>query len=362
MFSRFCSESDEGTFHSLSWSERLFLPSLVSGCLFLRLTIPRKKREGKKRTSIQIYITLLNLLCGVGSLALTLLTALGIYTVEELIRPNAEKPRTGIPPRRWQLPVEEVVFPSLQGPRKINGWFLPALNPRGLVILSAGYRTHRSMFTRTMKDLWQQGYSVLAFAFYGHDEIKVPLTHGQKEIHDLLGALAYARWREPNLDISLLGYSMGGAISLMVAEKDQQIQAVICDSAFASSWSSVEYVIHQRLPMALPRWLRHGWYFCADLWLYVRTGHRFQEITPVDLIHRVQCPVLLIHGTGDRVVRYHDAVALKRAATNQVELWSVEGAAHLTAYRDRAYASRLITFLDEAYGADIETYQRKVGM
>lgn len=120
---------------------------------------------------------------------------------------------------------------------------------------------------------------------------------------DLRAVLAALRGRA-DLDpwrVALLGHSVGAAAVLLQAARGGPIRAVVSLAAFA----------HPREVML--RWLREHHLPRQGLGEAVleevqRTiGARFDDIAPVNVAGRIDCPVLLVHGARDTTVPVEDA-------------------------------------------------------
>jgi fermentation-respiration switch protein FrsA (DUF1100 family) len=79
-------------------------------------------------------------------------------------------------------------------------------------------------------------------------------------------------------------------------------------------------------------------------------GVRARDIAPEDAAARLRCPVLLIHGTDDRLIALENAHRLLVAARGNATLWEVPGAGHVQAVRvaPDEYARRVLAFLASA--------------
>jgi len=60
-------------------------------------------------------------------------------------------------------------------------------------------------------------------------------------------------------------------------------------------------------------------------------------------------PLVIIHGTADRVVPYSHGKRLFELAHEPKQLWTIEGGGHIEAFvdADSAYRHRLVTFFNE---------------
>src|SRR6185312_12897272 len=116
----------------------------------------------------------------------------------------------------------------------------------------------------------------------------------------------------PRARLGVMGFSMGGAIAIMAAARDQRILAVIADSPFAAQRNPVRKRVHRSLHLS-----RAGspLLFLADQFLYRLLGYHFHDVEPIrDIKGLGDRPILLIHGMEDSMVDYRDSEVLYDAA------------------------------------------------
>jgi abhydrolase domain-containing protein 17 len=71
----------------------------------------------------------------------------------------------------------------------------------------------------------------------------------------------------------------------------------------------------------------------------------FDRFRNIDKIKRVQCPVLVMHGTADSVVAYWHGPALFEAAPEPRKFWRAEGRGHLDLMDAPGYDETLLSFV-----------------
>lgn len=143
------------------------------------------------------------------------------------------------------------------------------------------------------------------------------------------GALAYAAlMSRPGVDpsrIHVYGRSLGSAVATRTAA-DHPVAGLILESPFTNARDMAAH--HYRI---LPRFL-------------VRLG-----LDNLATIRRVRCPVLIFHGTGDRLVPVEMGRRVAEAAQERgpVEFVILEGSGHNETYDVgwRAYRDKLWTFV-----------------
>jgi fermentation-respiration switch protein FrsA (DUF1100 family) len=247
--------------------------------------------------------------------------------------------RTRGSPADAGVPCEEVSIPTAGG-LCLHGWFLPPAGPsRGTVLHLHGNAANVTAHHEFIDWLPARGYGVLSFDYRGYGRSEGSVSR-QGTLEDASAALDYLR-RRPGVDsrrILLFGQSIGGAIAVVLAARRRaDIAAVAVDSAFTSHRQVVQYhVTHHPVLLLL------GWWFpfcIAD------------GLDPIDHVAAVSpVPLLVVHGTNDRIVPTVMGRRLFEAAGEPREAWWVEGAGHMEAWFDRpgeAHA-RLVSFFERA--------------
>lgn len=237
---------------------------------------------------------------------------------------------------------------------RLSAWYVPvAERARGVVVVCHGYYGNRAEMLPYLRFLHEAGYAAVLLDFRAHGWSGGKMaTFGASETGDARAALDWAE-RQPELaglPLALLGESMGGAVALLVAAGDARVRAVVADSAFARFDNAVagrvRLMVGARLaPRLAPPVRAAGARFF---------GIQAQAIAPEDVIARLgpHCPILLIHGTADRLIAPENAHRLLAAARDNATLWEVEGAGHVQSVRvaPDEYARRVTSFLAGALG------------
>jgi len=238
-------------------------------------------------------------------------------------------------PAQAGIAYEEVAFKSADGTR-LTGWFMPARGvadarqAKGTVIHFHGNGENITSQWQFAGWLTARGFNVLVFDYRGYGASEgSPSPAGCFD--DSNAAINYVRAR-PDVDparLLIFGQSLGGnnAIAAVGAGNRAGIRALAEESTFFSypdiandKISGVGLLVSDR---------------------YSAKNH-IAAIAPI--------PLLLIHGTNDKVVPYSHATRLLAAAGEPKQLITIEGGGHIGAMmrRDDSYRDALVKFFEDA--------------
>ncbi|MDW8105815.1 MAG: alpha/beta hydrolase [Armatimonadota bacterium] len=240
-----------------------------------------------------------------------------------------------------QIPFDPVSFPSRDG-TPLAGWWLPHPRARAVAVLCHGYVANRCEVLGVALELYRMGFSCLLFDFRAHGESGGRYTTiGIREVQDALGAVDFvARF---GLPILLFGSSMGGAVAIMTAARDERVGAVVTDSAYARLTEAANSWWEAGFGPLLGKLCRPVKYLAMLL-----TRSSLSDAEPVrDIAQIAPRPVLLIHGDRDHLVPVEHAHALYRAAGEPRALWIANGSGHVQARVDQPeqYYAQIAHFL-----------------
>jgi fermentation-respiration switch protein FrsA (DUF1100 family) len=277
------------------------------------------------------------------------------YSDELLIRP-VRMPITSNP-GNYGLRYQNVLFLSRGDHIHLSGWFIPALSTSDrTIIIAHGHAGNRMqmdaslmfMFPALVKD----GYNVFTFDFRDSGNSGGTIdTVGYLEQQDLEGASDYVKSRpqDQGRHIGLLGFSMGAAVSILVAANEPGVEAVVADSSFAD--------LQQYLETNLSKYSHLPYFPFTPVmeWLSVPlTGFDPSKVQPIKSIARIAPrPILLIHGEADTQISVDNSKQLFAAAHNpNAQLWTVPNADHIQSYKTEpvAYLNHVLTFFGKNLG------------
>lgn len=266
----------------------------------------------------------------------------------------AERKAPEAAPGDFGLSFEEVSFAPRGGDISLKGWYISAGKGQATIIVSHGINSNRADtgigLLEIARDLGQRGFNVLLFDLRGHGESGgTQVSGGYFERLDVLGAFDFLLGRGVPADkIGVMGFSMGGAIVLLAAGEEPRIQAVAADSAFADVADLIVEETKKRTDA--PDWLVPALVPGMTTAARLVYGINMKALAPIRVVARLDYPVLLIHGTADTRISPSHAERMKQASPYQeTELWLVEGAEHVKAYRTspQEYIERVAGYYEE---------------
>lgn len=253
-------------------------------------------------------------------------------------------------PLQFGLEYEDVTFPSADG-LQLSGWFIPPRcgEMRAVVIVCHGYPMNRVEMLPHARFLSDAGYATLLFDFRALGESEGDLcSAGYHEVKDMAGALDYLASRPDtaHLPVGALGQSLGGAVSIMTAARDERIRAVVAEATYPDLQDAME--ARFRFPLgarfaklvALP--IRH--------WAKRYFDFHPRHVSPLrEIRHIAPRAVMIIQGQRDLLVRWQDAVRIFANAQEPRELWLLKHASHAACLRSapEEYAARVVRFFDQ---------------
>jgi dipeptidyl aminopeptidase/acylaminoacyl peptidase len=261
-------------------------------------------------------------------------------------------------PRRWGYDADrgwtpldiaadhEVLRVSTSDGVSLLAWHLPGRLPATIVI-SGGNRGRTGDVLGIGGALCRAGFSVVAYGWRGTPGSgAAPHTLGVHEQRDLTAVIDAVSAESGRQALGLLGFSLGAAVSIMVAAGDPRVGAVCADSSFAAATDVIAEGVERVLRIP-------GQIVVAPVaaTLRCRTGARLEDMRPVDAVARIAPrPLLLIHGARDTSVCVTNARRLYAVAGEPKELWVLEKAVHVGAYfEDRtSYVDRVTRFFEAA--------------
>lgn len=218
----------------------------------------------------------------------------------------------------------------------VRSWYWQQSSPDAPTVLylhGARWNLHGSVFR--MERWIDMGFSVLAIDYRGFGDSTNLLPSEQTAYHDALAALHELARRQPDPTRRFIyGHSLGGAIAIDLAARSDDV--TVAGIVVESSFTSIRGVLTTM-----------DWGHLPGVGLFVT--QRFASDRKLAAITQ---PLLILHGTGDRVVPHTMSDELYAAASSVPKglkrLVKLDGASHSGSVRDPAYAEAVESFALDA--------------
>jgi pimeloyl-ACP methyl ester carboxylesterase len=256
-------------------------------------------------------------------------------------------------PEQFRLASEPVEFPSRVDATALRGWLLQpeTVLHRRPVIMVHGKGADREAgpgdgILGISAPLVREGYRVLTFDLRASGESGGDrFTLGALEVRDVGGAIDFLRSRGMAMDgVSLVGFSMGGATALLVAESEPLVHAVVEDSGYAD----LNDLLDDQVPKqsGLPAVFTPGMVLAANGLLGINV-YAIRPIDGVPALAAAGVPLLVIHGDADTYVPPKNARRIAAAYGPAVETLYLPEANHIESHwrAPATYNARLSAFL-----------------
>ena len=212
----------------------------------------------------------------------------------------------------WNALVNKVMFPSphtgrrtgnitlRSGDAALDAFWSPGPRNGPVILYSHGNGETLAWIQPLLNEFSRRGYGILAYDYagYGGSTGKADEAQACRDIDAAYAFLTKTKGISPE-QITLVGFSIGGGPSCYAAEK-YPVHAVVLLAPFASALQTV-------FPFPLP-------------------GDKFPNARRLS---RVKTPLLVIHGTRDRIIPFRNGKKVfDTAAGNPKKFIPVPGAGH----------------------------------
>lgn len=295
---------------------------------------------------VSVLASLVVVICGFVFLAAVLVRRAWL-AAGELVHPIRRRSATS--PADYGLTAEAISFKTRDG-LTLRGWFVPApIYAKGTLVFSHGYAGECSPDLIYVPFLNDAGYNVCLFDYRGHGASEGNFTSlVYYERGDLLDAIDFLN-RKGISRVGLIGFSMGGAISLATASLCPNVVAVVSDCTFGELTTIIRNAALQR---GYPRPGAELVGCLVELLASLRVHADLFSADPIRTIAKISPrPVLIMHGEADTAIPVSEAYRLFSAAREPKELWVVPGAGHrqIEEIQPIEYRRRIVEFFDRAF-------------
>ena len=201
-------------------------------------------------------------------------------------------------------------------------------NSKKVAVLCHGYRgTPYRDFSGGAVEVLKLGYNVILIDERAHGLSQGhSITFGVRETRDAIDWVKYARNRfGEDIDLALIGISMGGAVVLMAADKVGKAK-IIADCPFSAPKVILQQTVKELgLPVPI-------FYPLVNLSSIIFTHTNLNKLSAYDSIKNTTNKILIIHGGSNSVVPNWISNDLYQEYPDKIQYELFEGADHGMSY------------------------------
>ena len=230
-----------------------------------------------------------------------------IYRQTQLFCPSPD-PVKSWDPRDYGIPPHAVEEHRIETPdgESLYAWYCRAEKPVATGVFCHGNSGNLTTSADVIPHLLNAGFNVLFFDYRGFGRSTGRASLGGVISDGITAARFHDQIRPKNLPSILYGFSLGGAVAAQVIRR-HPFDALILQSTF-TNLPQLTRVLFPKMP------------------LHLFAGNVFNTL---DVIRRLQVPLLVLHGTHDEVcpcAMAHDLFGATSTATKRIHC--VEGGLH----------------------------------
>jgi dipeptidyl aminopeptidase/acylaminoacyl peptidase len=253
-------------------------------------------------------------------------------------------------PADYGLEFRDLEFSASDGV-VLKGWLIlpPGYTPgerRPAVISTHGYSTNRSDIIERSAAVARAGLVVFTFDWRACGESGGNLCSGGLLEQDDLRAAVDCLAAQPEADperIAVYGFSMGGVLGIINAAEDKRIRAVVADSPFVNMLEMSRHIVRS---MFLPPLV---FLSSADQRFKKAFGRGMADVDAAAAAPKIAPrPLLVLHGTRDRVVPPRQPRTVFDAAREPKQLEVNPGGGHFDNASPAAIDGVIVPFLKKA--------------
>ena len=239
--------------------------------------------------------------------------------MQDKVRPLIDKIRS--------IPYEDAYITSFDK-LKLHARVYLKENSKKVAVLCHGYRgTPYRDFSGGAVEVLKLGYNVILIDERAHGLSQGhSITFGVRETRDAIDWVKYARNRfGEDIDLALIGISMGGAVVLMAADKVGKAK-IIADCPFSAPKVILQQTVKELgLPVPI-------FYPLVNLSSIIFTHTNLNKLSACDSIKNTTNKILIIHGGSDSVVPNWISNDLYQEYPDKIQYELFEGADHGMSY------------------------------
>lgn len=252
---------------------------------------------------------------------------------------TAERNQQEDHPRNYGLSAEDVEFRPRGDDLRLSGWYIRGKHDDGgdaphlIFVHGLGNVRSGNEAVDLADRLVERGYSILMFDLRGHGSSEgTRVSGGYFEQRDVLGAYDYLVDRRGAKagKVGLMGFSMGGATSILAAVDEPGIRAVAADSPYAAATELIAQETARRT--VFPEWVTPAFLPTAKLMARTIYGIDIGALTPVEAVTQLDYPVLIVHGVNDDRVPVDHGERVADAGYAGTIWWPTDAPGHIESF------------------------------
>lgn len=220
---------------------------------------------------------------------------------------------------------EEVFLESDEGAATIHALYIKAKRPKGLILYFHGNTGNMQRWATVAEELTTYDHDVLVVDYRGFGKSRgrrnqAILYSDAQQIYD------YAIGRWPEKDVVVYGRSLGTGLAVKVAADNSPAKLVL-----ETPYYNMIGVAFHHFPFLPVRWL-------------LRFPFRSDKFIP-----EVRCPIIIFHGTRDRIVPYSSGLRLYELIAEDVrhDMVTIPRGRHSNLSRFPLFRDKMQAFLSE---------------
>ena len=225
------------------------------------------------------------------------------------------------------VPFEDVFIKSFDK-LKLHARLFENKGTKKVAILCHGYRgTGYRDFSGGAQEVIKLGYTTILIDERAHGQSQGhSITFGVRESKDLLSWISYAKERfGEDIELAIIGISMGGATVLMTADKVENVK-IIADCPYSSPKIMLKETI-KKLNLS-PK----IFYPILNLSSIIFAHTNMSKLSAYDSIKNTNNKILIIHGNADLVVPRRISYDLYQTYPDKIQYELFDGADHGFSY------------------------------
>ncbi|ADI31682.1 alpha/beta hydrolase [Staphylothermus hellenicus] len=277
-----------------------------------------------------------------------LIIGLAFVAANKLVRPPRHK--RSWTPKDLGYDYEDAVVETSDG-LKLKGWFIDR-GSNTTILAIHGYTSSKwdeTYMKPVINILAKNGFNVAAFDFRAHGESGGETTTlGYLEVRDYMKIIDWLKKNKPDKSekIGVIGYSMGGAVTIMLSAMDNHVNAAVADSPYIDIVESGRRWIN-RMKGLLKHLLILGYPLIVSI-ASRKMNVNIDDLRMYKYADKIKIPILIIAGEKDDLVSLEEIKKfyneLKKHNEN-AELWITESA-HVRSIADKPeeYEKKVVGF------------------